>query len=699
MEQQRVRSLFPGDPSVAQFIRTLPTLTAKQRKSIVTLCRAQKVPTRREARILSFQAFGSSSGIDAPRNKPNQLMDAVGPVKKYIESPIYSGYILDLARACAPSREELKEIMDNSWDKELNACMTERETSTLNFAAIFDSSRHTEEFIPGVKARPEVNQYIHQLLVDWRDSFVEGQPLYPRMSSKASSRATARLGSQLFPNWTRWKAAGKDKLFSQKVMERILCESGIELEGPCEMRQKLYRAGIVPRTYFAQGGSAYRSSKFLQDPCSKLVDVLPTSNHLLRLIPTNLQLGHRDQHVFIYDLTSFTSLFREFLPFIRQLANLCRGFDVCTWDGFHGERFMDFGDLWDDYADVNASNPSFSVERAGLDTDQFFYHMCAGFLGVYGNLMLCTFLHAVVVLAVIGDTTRCYTAGDDGGVVVMCLLVLEWGTRREDPPTSANHPYDDVAILFYALSLLGIIEWSKVFTTQEEGAIALKRPLAQVEGHLMSPQMVVWPQSILIEMYRHWNSQRDIRFQTYYMFSTRSECRKAVISEVTRFLSHVAAANYRFSDQDLQVVKEHCQWIYNECGLEGIGSVPQFLRRTYSHDFVPDIEGRGGVQHLREDPFRRTFVRHWSGFVYLAARVGDEYKEDQIDLYEGNVFVSRMTRQLSYLCKTGYVSYDSLIVCKTGLESLDLLVEVYTNPSSLAPPLYRFHVDNLPRAV
>jgi len=482
------------------------------------------------------------------------------------------------------------------------------------------------------------------------------------------------------------------EIMSQVTIEKLYAETGFRATGPCELRQKLYRAGITPRTYFAQGGDAYFSSRYLQSPCSRLVDLLPVSNHVLRLIPSNLRLDNPWEYVFIYDLTSFTSLFKEFLPFIRCMAEFCRGVDVTVWDGYDGFITVDFGELWSTYADFNASCPPYSPERI-LKQDVTFYHMCAGFLGVYGNLMICTFVHAVVVLAIVGEIRKCYTAGDDGGAVLMCSLILTWEGMKK--PVKGNQPSDDVSVLFYALSLLGLIQWSKVFTTQESGAIALKRPLRQVEENLHTPPMVIWPQSILIQMYVQWREHRDPRFATYYMFNTRQECRRAIIAEISRFLTAVAAMEHRASDSDLEVVRSYCGYLYNILHLPVDGLVPQFSRSTYAEEFVPCIEGE--LELFRKDPVERTIKHLWRNQVYVPERVGEsDYQEQDLEYRVGFEAVSRKTPMLSWLVKLGYVEEKSLVRGVVGEVGFDLLMREYDQTVRLPHALYKFRIISLP---
>jgi len=477
-------------------------------------------------------------------------------------------------------------------------------------------------------------------------------------------------------------------------MERLEADTGIVVGGPCEIRQKLYRSGISPRSYFAQGGDAYQTSKFFQNPFSSLVDLLPVSNHVLRLIPTNLDLSSGGRHVFIYDLTSFTSLFHEFLPFLRALAEFCLGYEFVVWHARLGEVSLDLGVELHRYADVNASGPAYSAVRAKKWGDEVFYHQVAGFLGVYGNLMICTFLHACVVLAVVGDARKVYVAGDDGGAVLFASLVLTW--KKNEPPKPNNHFYDDINILFYALALLGLIQWSKVFTTLEEGAIALKRPLRQQDDKLYQPQMIVWPSIQLLHLYKNW-STRDIRYPTLYQFSSRQEVRGMSCGEITRFSSNVFHMSHRISPQELQSVHSYLTWMYEQLGLRIEGNVPQ-LPSKHMDKFYPLLGDDPAI--LLEEPMSRTIRRLWQGSVSLPARVGQtSFPMDIVDdfsLYPGMSFVGVSNPLRSWLKKLQYIHSEPLFEVLHDEPSLQLLLDEYDDTIRSPPRLYRFHVISIP---
>jgi hypothetical protein len=422
-----------------------------------------------------------------------------------------------------------------------------------------------------------------------------------------------------------------------------------------------------------------------------LVDELPTSNHVLRLIPSNLRLGEEgDPYVFIYDLTAFTSNFHEHDAFIRALASFCSGYTVTIWDEREGGKHVDLGDLLFSYADHNLFSPSYSWERWNKSDFSEHYQDIAGFLGVYGNLMGCTFLHSVTVLTIIGDPSRLYTAGDDGGAVVFAKAVIRW---RGKEPNVTNDFYDDIQLVFFVLSLLGTIAWSKTFMTSELGCIALKRPLEQIDRKLHAPFMLSWPSMILIEMYLNW-PVRDVRYPDYHMLNTKGDCLESILTELLRFFKSIHSFEHKISDNDLESIWSYVKKLYYLLDLPEEGFVPQVCPvQGRSRGFVASIVT---LDELLEDPVSRTVNKHWRGWARLPVRVDDglyELADVEHVLFVGSEFVSTSSPLLSVLVKLRYLDRSNLLQTWYGEESYVRLLVEYVDPS---PNVHQYVVNCLP---
>lgn len=605
--------------------------------------------------------------------------------KPFIESPVWSGLVLDMCRSKSISHNDMEEIKAELWMKEINTMNGTRRPSTLNYNAIFYQEHEHEALLPNTLPCPTMNAYIRSVLVEWRD-WMKNTVHYPRMTSKRSARNTERLMDQDV-NWRDYFPDEPGIAFCQRVMERHYAETGVAVGGMCEIRQKWYRSGVVPRTYVAQGGSAYHSSKWMQAGFNHLVNLLPSSNYILRLLPTNLDVSD-GRYAFIYDLSTFTSNFHEHDAFMRALANFCSGYTATIWDGRDGYKTVSLYDALIEYANINTNKPSYSWERWNGDLSEH-HQEVAGFLGVFGNLMTCTFLHSAVILTVVACVRRLYTAGDDGGVALYHRMKMEWN-EHSNILRLDNDYYDDVNLVFTALEELGIIAWQKVFTTQEDGAIALKRPLVQWHSQLFTSLMLIWPSMSLVELFQNWK-RPDPRFSDYVLQHTRAQCRSSCISELTRFQSSIRVFSSQIPVEDLEWIFSYLQGLYRILGCDYEGSVPQLGSRIDS-DFVPVLLE---VEDLHSCPFERTIYRHYRGSCRVPCREADDAIQlDPIDIYVGSVFTTTSSPLLGWLENTGYVSSSPIDIPMYGHDGLIRLLSEYT--TKLSPRVYTYTVNNLP---
>jgi len=254
------------------------------------------------------------------------------------------------------------------------------------------------------------------------------------------------------------------------MLEHYYSRTGIKVEGCCELKQRWYPTQASPRTYFAQGGSAFHSSKFVRDAFNWICDELYSTNRYNRVSLSGLVVDNQED-VFIYDLTSFTSLFHEHRAFLTFLAQSVEEVQVIVFDSWDGPTHYSLGRLIWEYLCHNVSQPSWTSSLPAF-ADLELVHSVAGFLGVYGNLATCTFPHGVA-LSTIRDTDKeSWCAGDDAGTV---------------------HQKESGRDVQQCAEAIGSISWEKVFVASEEGAVALKRPVSIQENVLYQHANILWP--------------------------------------------------------------------------------------------------------------------------------------------------------------------------------------------------------------
>jgi len=641
-------------------------LTVSNRKKIVAFARAQHIPNPQEetslARIVSYNMCTSTSSGLCSYPGHMYLHRFTSQFHEHITSPLWSSLVIDICR-CVPikSAEQTFERI-SSWHKEIRTMERRPRPSDFNYAVIFDRNRAHEPFHPSLKPNRSAALFVNDILVRWR-SFACSTILYPRISSKTVSHGSTRAWCVL--EGREWDNE-INGIFSQHVMERYAYDTGHRLESPVEARQKWYRHGLTPRTYYAMGGTAYHRSKHLQGLFGELVNMLPPTNHDLRLNPTRIVLED-GEFLLIWDLTSFTSNHHEQPYFCDELAEFCIGFETTVMD--HDEGFVkrDLGDMLYTYNTLN-KQAEYSLERM----DDYFLdlvrvHNVAGFLGVYGNLMSCTFVHGVSVLMLIDDPNKVNVAGDDGHAAV-----------KED----------NVDTLFEIIRGNGVVERSKLYRTDEDGSVCLKRGIVQFANRLLQKRMIIFPAlGAILDLFEN---DRPNHFSPN-LGLTMSDRRSSIAIEVLRFLKSTSSG-VDLEPFEEQFILSYLSAIYTYASLPVEGSVPQ-CGGQYLCPVMPRQSS-----DLYEDPVRKVISQHYSGAVVVPRRMFDHDQETHsgsLRWYPGHVFVSPSHAYLSYMETVGCLSSEPLDTLCLGEEGFDRLLKEFQVSS---PRIYTYSVISLPRS-
>lgn len=199
---------------------------------------------------------------------------------------------------------------------------------------------------------------------------------------------------------------------SSADLERRYAVTGQEVSGPCEMRQAWKYNDLTPRTYFAQGGTAYHASKYIRSVMNSLVDRFPETNFLTRFSLQDVKMSN--QHTaFIYDYSSFSSNFTEYKYFLSALSDAMDQVPIRIVDSREGIINWTLGALIREYNEVCNRRGQFSILRYHAEHLLPIEHTKAGFLGVYGNIAGCTTLHGLHAANAVGDAGSSRCVGDD----------------------------------------------------------------------------------------------------------------------------------------------------------------------------------------------------------------------------------------------------------------------------------------------
>jgi hypothetical protein len=630
------------DGTMVNVWNDISLLPFKFRKAIVLLCRAQCVPELFATTPLAIQAYGSLlTDIGKNTDHGRRFVALPSKIKDLVESPLYSGLILDICRSAPMERSMIMEQRMKSWGKEIAACEGVPLHTRINYRPFFDEDAFNEPILPYLPPNPDMARHVHYTLRRWRKQ-LEFSLIYPRMSRKQQSRSTRRHWEELEGRrWVGVKEGGVE--FTQEVIEKYYHDTGIHLQGVCEVRQKWYKSGISPRTYFCQGGTTYEASKYLQEAFSKLADELICTNHVSRLNPVRINLeGDRANYLRIWDLTSFTSNHHECKHFIEGLAGFCYGTMVRIVDSREGVLDADLGVLLSNYNKICNFSPEYSLEIL----DEVFVgvtlvHHIAGFLGVYGNIASSAFLHGATVLQTCTGTDRLNVAGDDGH-------------KCETPGL------EDLTL--EAIRANGIVERSKEFSTQDEGAVCLKRGIIQIDQSLIQKLMIVWPSFHSLGSILWYQAPQFQPFE-----GSNQDARDMVGTEILRFLQHIFACGEL---ENVDSVLRFLYMFYLEANLPEYGELPQCGGQA----LIP-ILPRQPRDLFDMAPLQKLIRARYNGGALVNSRIARHLASDEeaFEPYAGYEWSGVSSRKVSFLRSLGYISSDPIkkfVYGESGLQEL-----------------------------
>lgn len=624
----------------------ISNLSTKYRKRLVLLCRAQEVILHDPFNLLAIQTgFGSVPDQYDTDCDYQEFLKLVTDHQSWIRSPIFSSIMLDMCRSTPLRVSEVKDQKLASWGKEIAICESGEGFLHLDYTCWFDPTECHRPIMAGVPPNPAMAFRIYQSLVEWKQR-LSGKLLYPRMSRKQVSMTTVREWERFTGReWVLEEASGGVEM-TQETLERVYHENDVELEGACEIRQKWYKSGVVPRTYFAQGGTAYRLSKYVQEIGSLLVETLETTHPISRLNPARIRLKSPAHYLRIYDLKTFTSNHWECKHFVARLGEWCLGTMVNIVDAVEGVKLVDLGELILEYNSAMNNTPEYSMER--IDSEFFerpAYHHRAGFLGVYGNINFSTYLHGASLLMIVQNMNEANVAGDDAHY-------------------SEEHGMEDVSDR--VIEANGLLEPTKVFASDQIGAVCLKRGVVQIEDRVLPKLMLIFPSfSNIGEVFGYFPPQ----FPTTQ--TTKKERKSKVGTEIYRFFRALSVSNIT---QDLDSVHDLLNAVYDSVGLPKYGSLP-----PYGETLVPVLPD-DPITLTEISPLELLLRNHFSGGAILprVLDIGDIDESRDPVLIPGYSWSGSATRKLKYLEVLGYVVKEEQSEALWGLPAYNRIIDVFS---------------------
>jgi len=654
-----VMSRIIADGRFTQVQKWLSSADIRIRKQLLLLCRYMGTDTHGNLISLTYDAMCSWTDYLYPNaNNPflpgeHNYDSASAALHEVVSDPFLCGaVIMSILIADLPDAVVQEQKLE-SYLKEIRVMDSTPYLPHVDWSVFFGN--YGAPFHPLMKPNPPNASIVHQAIDSWRKTVAAPDKLYfPRISSKLLPSFTRREMSKYVDLLIQ-----PPELSTQGSLEWLYAKHGVEfIDGGCELKQRWYTNGLTPRSYFVCGAEGYDRSKYVHKLFNDLNQSLITVSRFNRVNPQRIHIRHAKTAVF-YDLTSFTSNCGLQKPFIDALATYCSGTNISIMDTRLGPIEIDLGDLLREYNEMNHL-PEYDCP-ALFESLVNSRHGVAGFLGVNGNIMSCTFLHGAFLLQLCDYEDECGCAGDDA--VVIC---------------------EDEQYVFGCISLIGILAVEKTFVLYEgtPAVVYLKRRtfMDPVSRNLRQHSYFQFPSFLPFMRGDHALK----RFREAIM--TRTELHNLAVSSISS--SFRSAARFRSHPCFDRIVGFLYEY-YAALDLPIEGHVPQFSKiQQKRYGFLPGLDSLGN-----RDFVEITLQSLYPGFAFLPIRT--DMFTYRVPVRKGIFFQSSGDPHVSLLQKLGVVEpVKKLKQMVTGVDGLTRVIQEFVNPyRDPARVLYEVKVD------
>lgn len=468
------------------------SLTFKERKALITLARSQSIPDATSSPILfeKTRVILDRLVVEPPYESLGQPLREEGHVViKLLSSHLTTGLLIVFSLGVELTDDEVQAGKKESFLKELLATQTIRRQGEWNWEALmYLSPDNDPEVIHPLFPRKTPLQRTFASRLISLSSRYNRRVLLPHYSKRGISSETSSMLLARIPRYrinkqyrgpasTFHRGLNKLNVCSRDVVHHFV-RTGDWVTGRVELKQRWYPSGLLPRTYFAWGGDGIALSGYLRNFFNDLGDCFEPTHRKLRVQPDWLRHPNRtaDGGFMFYDLVSFTSWFHEQVNFLRALANRFRSTIVYPSGYDLSLSISSIGDMIDRYTDVLNDFPEFIIDGRSVGDQQYdgrvFKHLCAGFLGIPGNLITCTIPHGLAIASQHYTSTSLQVPGDDVG----CAFC------------NSNHAHD----IGVCAKTLGVLQMEKVYQTPGL-SVYLKRLVLDLYSKIDLAPMLVYP--------------------------------------------------------------------------------------------------------------------------------------------------------------------------------------------------------------
>jgi len=420
--QEWSTTMSTTQPTIQTFLDTLPFLSIPHRKALLQMCRVQVYPAS-GTRIYDRLSSTWDSYISIyQRNIHIEDSSLRTFVRKTLSSefrltPVFAGFLSSVIRS-APyhSMESAKTEREQGILKELQAGMEYRVFGG-DYRAIFGEQKfRSYPVFPWLPGNEPLARDLHSRFQVAR-SKLSNTLLFPKISRKTVGRITAANVEEAVRIAPDNRMAEEDP-FTVLQLERLYHRFGWKIGGPAEVRSAWKHGDLKPRIYYAQGGDAFASSKYIQPVFNILLDLFPFVHRQNRHNPPESEL-ESNELLIIYDFSSFTSRLDELSAFLEILSRFFVGTIVQLVDTWEGIVNKDLGELLAEYNDQVCRFAECDITQI-LDVrgETLVFNHTTGMLGVPGNISACTLLHGIFTAYLTGSITKSKCVGDDAKLYI-----------------------------------------------------------------------------------------------------------------------------------------------------------------------------------------------------------------------------------------------------------------------------------------
>lgn len=556
--------------------------------------------------------------------------------------PVIRGAVVQMCETVRlPEEIEKMRKSEALWKEVSTLRRVVPERPNLNWDALWDGG----QLIPGTDMTPwtisDIGFATQAALRKYRT-----RVFYPSMSRKLLPTRVRQWLSE------RGNMAFEDAEISTPAeLEKFYIVHGVHFLGPCELKQRWYMHGLVPRTYAVAGETAYTFSKYLKEIWDILWNSFEPTERFNRVDVSRIRKSSAKYSFAMYDLSTFTSNLETHRDFVLSLGRHMN-VEITVANGREGFVDMSLKDLLQDYADYLCREVWWYTELEELRDIPEEVHAVAGLLGVIGNIASCGVAHGMFLRSLVEDIKHEGVAGDDA----IFVYLIERGWRATTDKVRGN---------------LGDLADDKVYDLEEKDAVYLKRGLEEEDGVLKLTDYVFFPKLIFLSKddLKRYRESKDTMFN-------RNALERVFVSSLGS--TYRSAGKLEF---DMLPLKSLLVEMYDILGLPILGHCPGIAQSqhvpVWAEDlFVPGVDRLGDPDYVR-----RQYLDFFDGEGRFPET---ELEHDPVhfEVEPGSVFRAKGSKALTYLYRLGILKREKVMIEVSGFMAAERLVSQFGRKTS-----------------